>query len=105
MTCAAWMRRLDDDALSGALWRRRGFVVATLLLCGTASGALLGGVGGLVYAAARPDTRLERGPGGGLVTVAVDDTAVPLFVGMAGAVVGLGLVAALLAARRRPRSR
>jgi hypothetical protein len=98
-----WLRRLDDDATSGALWHRPvAFVPIYLILC-VLLGAVIGYAGGVGFALTQPNTSIRPGPEGEPVTVANDYTAVPMISGLGGALIGL-LVGGLLAARRWRRS-
>ena len=90
---------MDDDAASGALWRRRAFYVPLCLLTGVLLGAALGYAGGFVWGLIQPNTSVIPGPDGTAITVANDDTAVPMVGGPVGAVLCL-VAGRLLAAKR-----
>lgn len=99
----SWLRRLDDDAVSGALWRRPVFYVPLYLAIGVLLGATLGYASGAGFALTRPSTSMRPGPDGSPVEVANDYTAVPIIGGLVGAVLGL-VGGGLWAARRWRRS-
>lgn len=99
----SWLRRLDDDAVSGALWRRPVFYVPLDLSIGALLGVTLGSGSGAGFALTRPSTSTRSGPDGSPVEVANDYAAVPIIGGLVGAVLGL-VSGGLLAVRRWRRS-
>jgi hypothetical protein len=103
MGVVLWLRRLDDHAVSGTLWRRPVVYVPSYLLIGVLLGATLGCAGGAVFGITQPNTSIQPGPDGEPITVANDYTAVPIIGGLVGAVMGL-LAGGLLATRRWRRS-
>ena len=84
-----WLRHLDEDAFSGALWRRPVFLVPFCVLAGVLVGATLGFAGGAVFAAVQPNSFVRPGPDGAPITVANDYTVIPFVTGLGGAAFGL----------------
>ena len=100
----AWLRHLDEDAFSGALWRRPVFLVPLCVLAVVLVGATLGFAGGAVFAAVQPTSSVRPGPDGAPITVSNDYTAIPFVTGLGGAALGLlcgGLLLAAVRWRRR----
>lgn len=95
----AWLRRLDEDASAGVLWRRPVFYVPIYLTIGVLLGGVIGSVGALAFASRWPVASVRPGPEGEPVTILNDYSAVPII----GAVIGsvLGLIAGSLLALRR----
>ena len=94
-----WMRRLDEDALSGLLWRRPVVFGPLYLLTGTFLGLALGFGVGLLLAVVLPTSSVQAGPDGAPITILNDYSPIPLLTGLAGAATGT-LTAGLLAAAR-----
>ena len=85
----SWLRRLDDDAASGALWRRPVFYVPLYLVIGVLLGVTLGYASGAVFALTQPNTSIRPGPDGSPIEIANDYSMVPIIGGLVGAALGL----------------
>ena len=99
-----WLRQLDRDASTGALWRRPLFFVVAYSTLGIAVGAIFGVVLSLTLALALPGRSEVPGPEGSPITVVNDYTALPFLGALSGATLGLAAGGAL-AFRRWRRTR
>lgn len=84
-----WLRQLDDDATSGALWHRPVFFIPTFLLLGALLGVVLGYFGSLALSFALHAESVVPGPDGAPLTVPNDYTAVPILGGALGCALGI----------------
>ncbi len=96
---AAWLRRLDEDAATGGLWRRPLFYVPVHLVLGVILGGLIGSVGAVAFFSGRPLASVRSGPGGEPLTIANDYSMMPIVGAVSGAALGL-IAGGLLALRR-----
>ena len=99
-----WLRQLDEDAFSGALWRRTLFLVPALLLLGALSGVVLGYFGSLALSFTLPVESVVPGPDGTPTTVLIDNSGVPILGGALGFALGLA-ASGLILVRRWHRTR
>ena len=100
----SWLRQLDEDAFSGALWRRPLFLVPALLLLGALSGVVLGYFGSLALSFTLPVESVVPGPDGTPTTVLIDNSGVPILGGALGFALGLA-AGGLILVRRWHRTR
>lgn len=94
-----WLRQLDDDASSGALWHRPVFFIPTFVLLGALFGVILGYFGSFALSFALPAESVVPGPDGAPLTVPNDYIGVPIRGGALGC--GLGIAAGGLLSVRK----
>lgn len=85
----AWLRRLDDDAFSGALWCRPLVFLPAYLLLGALVGVIVGFCASLALFFALPVESVVPGPDGAPATVLNDTSGVPILGGALGFALGL----------------